>query len=369
MAGDTQDAASEPPPSVPGYDVLERLGGGGQGEVYKVRQHRPERIVALKMLPAGAVGRERLARFRAEADVVARLQHPNVVQIHAVGEQDGRPYLVLEFCAGGALADHLAGAPRPPRDAAALVETLARAMHTAHEAGVVHRDLKPQNVLLAADGTPKIADFGLAKRFDDDSSPTQTVAVLGTPAYMAPEQAAGQTKSVGPAADVYGLGAILYELLTGRPPFQATTSLEMLERVKGEDPVSPRRLRRETPRDLETICLKCLQKRPARRYDSAAELAERPAPIPGGRADPGAPRFRRRANREVGSPATGCRRAVPHLPRERLRRRRDRPPIRADAAGAAAGGRPSGGFADAPAELCGRHCAGRPALAGPPEGV
>ncbi len=269
---------------------------------------------------------------------------------------------------GGALADHLAGAPRPPRDAAALVETLARAMHTAHEAGVVHRDLKPENVLLAADGTPKIADFGLAKRFDDDSGPTQTGAVLGTPSYMAPEQAAGQTKSVGPAADVYGLGAILYELLTGRPPFQATTSLEMLERVKGEDPVSPRRLRRETPRDLETICLKCLQKRPARRYrlGSGAGRCLR-------RFRAGEPircaALRRRANREVGSPATGCRRAVPHLPGERLRRRRDRPPIRADAAGAAAGGRPSGGFADAPAERCGRHCAGRPALAGPPEGV
>jgi eukaryotic-like serine/threonine-protein kinase len=271
---DSQATASEEaPPSVPGYDVLERVGGGGQGEVYRARQHRPERIVAMKMLPAGPVGRERLARFRAEADAVARLQHPNVVQIHAVGEQDGRPYLVLEFCAGGALADHLAGAPQPPRDAAALVETLARAIHTAHEAGVVHRDLKPQNVLLAADGTPKIADFGLAKRFDD-SGPTQTLAVLGTPAYMAPEQAAGETKSVGPAADVYALGAILYELLTGRPPFQAATSLEMLERVKGEDPISPRRLRRGTPRDIETICLKCLQKEPARRYRSAAELAE-----------------------------------------------------------------------------------------------
>ena len=261
MAGASEAGPSEgPPPSLPGYDVLERLGRGGQGEVYKARQHSPKRIVALKMLPAGAVGRDRLARFRTEADAVARLQHPNIVQIHAVGEQDGRPYLVLEFCAGGALADHLAGAPRPPRDSAALVETLARAMHAAHEAGVVHRDLKPQNVLLAADGTPKIADFGLAKRFDNDHSPTQTIAVLGTPAYMAPEQAAGETKTVGPAADVYALGAVLYELLTGRPPFQAATSLEMLERVKGEDPVSPRRLRRGTPRDLETICLKCLQK-------------------------------------------------------------------------------------------------------------
>jgi serine/threonine protein kinase len=267
-------AAESPPPSLAEFDILERLGRGGQGVVYKARQHSPERIVALKMLPSGVVGRERLTRFRAEADAVARLQHPNVVQIYAVGEHAGRPYLVLEFCAGGTLADHRDGSRRPPGAAAALVETLARAVHALHVAGVVHRDLKPQNVLLAADGTPKVADFGLAKCFDDDRGQTQTVAMLGTPAYMAPEQAAGGTKRAGPAADVYALGAILYELLTGRPPFRGETPLETLEQAKAADPVPPRRLRPGTPRDLETICLKCLQKGPERRYSTARDLAD-----------------------------------------------------------------------------------------------
>jgi serine/threonine protein kinase len=266
--------ATESPPSLPGFDILERLGRGGQGVVYKARQHNPERIVALKVLPAGAAGRERLVRFRAEADAVARLQHPNVVQIHAVGEHAGRPYLVLEFCAGGTLADGRDGSPRPPRAVAVLVETLAQAVHALHAAGVVHRDLKPQNVLLAADGTPKVADFGLAKCFDDDRGQTQTVAVLGTPAYMAPEQAAGGTKQAGPAADVYALGAILYQMLTDRPPFRGGTPLGTLEQAKAADPVPPRRLRPGTPRDLETICLKCLQKAPEQRYATARDLAD-----------------------------------------------------------------------------------------------
>jgi WD40 repeat protein len=255
-------------PDIPGYEILERLGRGGQGHVYKARQHSPDRVVALKVLSAGS-----LSRFRGEADAVARLQHPHIVQIHAVGEHHGRPCLVLEFCAGGSLADRLDGKPQPPRFAASFVETLARAVHAAHEAGVVHRDLKPANVLLTADGTPKVADFGLAKRLDEEGGPTHTGAVFGTPAYMAPEQA-GDAKHVGPAADVYGLGALLYELLTGRPPFQGATALDTLEQVRTKDPVPPRRLRPKTPRDLETVCLKCLAKSPARRYATALELAE-----------------------------------------------------------------------------------------------
>jgi WD40 repeat protein/tetratricopeptide (TPR) repeat protein/tRNA A-37 threonylcarbamoyl transferase component Bud32 len=261
------------PDRVPGYEILEVLGRGGMGVVYKARQARVNRTVALKMILSGAhAGETDLARFRNEAEAIARLQHPHIVQIHEVGEHDSLPFFSLEFCPGGSLEKKLTGAPLPPRDAAILVERLARAMHAAHAKGVVHRDLKPANVLLAEDGTPKITDFGLAKL--EQVGQTATGAIMGTPSYMAPEQAGGKSQEVGPAADVYALGAILYELLTGRPPFRGPTTLDTLAQVLYDEPVPPRRLQPTTPRDLETVCLKCLQKDPRKRYASAQALAE-----------------------------------------------------------------------------------------------
>jgi WD40 repeat protein/tRNA A-37 threonylcarbamoyl transferase component Bud32 len=261
-------------PSVPGYEVLEEL-GRGMGVVYKARQTRLKRLVALKMIRDGSyAGADKLARFRAEAEAVARLQHPNIVQIHEVGEHDGLPFFSMEFVEGGNLARELGGIPRAAKKAAALVEALARAMHYAHERGVVHRDLKPANVLVTADGTLKIADFGLAKRLDLDQGQTQSGAILGTAGYMAPEQAAGRSKTIGPAADVYALGAILYEALTGRAPFNGETTIDTLQQVIAADPVAPSRLQPRVPRDLETVCLKCLEKDPRKRYASALALAD-----------------------------------------------------------------------------------------------
>jgi WD40 repeat protein len=259
---------------VPGYQVLGVLGRGGMGIVYKAQQTALHRLVALKMILHGDyAGPEERRRFHAEAEAVAQLQHPNIVQVYEVGEHEGKPFFSLEFCAGGALDRKLAGTPLPPLEAARLVETLARAMHAAHQANVIHRDLKPANVLLTADGTPKITDFGLAKKLGE-AGRTATGAVMGTPSYMAPEQAGGKSKEVSPATDVYALGAILYELLTGRPPFMAATPLDTIMQVMSADPVPPSRLQSKTPRDLQTICLKCLQKEPARRYPSAAALAK-----------------------------------------------------------------------------------------------
>ncbi len=226
------------------------------------------------MLAGEHAGPQELARFRSEAAALARLQHPNIVQIHEVGEHEGRPYFSMEFVDGGSLAQRPGGAPLPAREAARLVRTLAGAVHAAHQKGVVHRDLKPANVLLGSDGTPKVTDFGLAKRLDGPGGSTQSGAILGTPSYMAPEQAAGRGKQIGPAADVYALGAILYELLTGRPPFRAATAVETLVLVQAEEPVPPSRLQPGVPRDLETVCLKCLHKEPARRHGGAAALAD-----------------------------------------------------------------------------------------------
>jgi eukaryotic-like serine/threonine-protein kinase len=265
-----------PPENVPGYEVLRELGRGGMGVVYLARQAGLGRAVALKMLLGGHAGAAERERFQAEAEAVARLQHPNIVQVHEVGEHGGRAFFSLELCAGGSLKERLAGRPQPPHEAARLVEVLARAVHHAHERGIVHRDLKPSNVLLTADGTPKVSDFGLAKRLDADQDRTQSGAVLGTPAYMAPEQALGKGRGgpVGPAADVYSLGAVLYDLLTGRPPFQGETALDTLEQVLSQEPVAVRRLQPKVPRDLETVCLKCLQKEARKRYASAAELVD-----------------------------------------------------------------------------------------------
>jgi serine/threonine protein kinase len=204
-------------PAVPGYTLLGELGRGGMGVVYKAEQTKLKRLVALKMVLGGAVaGTQQLERFRTEAEAVARLRHANIVQIYEVGEYDGLPFFSLEYCAGGSLAQRLDGTPMPPREAAVLVEKLAEAMQTAHQSHIVHRDLKPANVLLDADGTPKVTDFGLAKKMDATEVMTQSGAVMGTPSYMAPEQARGQSRDLGPAADIYALGAILYELLTGR---------------------------------------------------------------------------------------------------------------------------------------------------------
>jgi WD40 repeat protein len=274
--GMSPDGAADPSlPMVPGYAIEGIQGRGGMGVVYRARHLRLNRPVALKMLLAHAdANSDLLARFRAEADAVAHLHHPNIVQIYDFGESAGRPFLVLELVEGRCLAARTAGTPQPARDSARLVETLARAVHHAHGRGIIHRDLKPANVLLMPDGSPKITDFGLAKRLFDGDENTGSRSVLGTPGFMAPEQASGGSKHVGAWTDVYGLGAILYEQLTGLPPFQAETPLETLRQVTSVDVVPPRRRVPNLPRDLETICLKCLEKEPARRYKSACDLAD-----------------------------------------------------------------------------------------------
>jgi len=262
-------------PDVPGYEVERELGRGGMGVVYLARQTALKRPVALKMIRAALATAADRARFRAEAEAVARLQHPGIVQVFEVGESPSGPFVALEYVAGGGLDQRLKREALDVAVAARLVEVLARAVHVAHTAGVVHRDLKPANVLLTEAGEPKVSDFGLAK-FLDDAAPelTRDGAILGTPSYMAPEQAAGRAKDVGPAADVWALGAILYECLTGRPPFKGATVQETLSLVSGVDPVAPRQLRPGVPRDLETVALKCLRKEEAQRYVSAEALAD-----------------------------------------------------------------------------------------------
>jgi hypothetical protein len=261
-------------PLIPGYEILGKVGRGGMGVVYKARQLKLDRVVALKMIRGGAhVSGAALARFRAEAETVARFRHPNIVEIYAFGEHKSLPYFALEFVEGGTLAQRLNETPLPPELAANLAETLTRAIQVAHQHGIVHRDLNPANILLTSDGTPKITDFGLARRLDETGQ-TQTGEILGTPGYMAPEQAKGKSKDAGPAADIYALGAILYAMLTGRPPFKEATPLETIRRLVRARPVPPRRLQPRLPRDLEAICLKCLAKQPCQRYATASELAE-----------------------------------------------------------------------------------------------
>jgi serine/threonine protein kinase/tetratricopeptide (TPR) repeat protein len=296
-------------PTIPGYEIKGRLGQGGMGVVYRARQLGLDRQVALKMIVAGAHADQKTrARFCVEAQALARLQHANVVQIYEIGECEGKPYLAFEFVDGGDLSRATNGVPQPEREAARLVETLARTVQNMHERGILHRDLKPTNILLqtntgpsSAESSyilhpssflPKITDFGLAKILHEEG-PSRTASLIGTPSYMSPEQAAGHAKEIGVAADIYSLGAILYELLTGRPPFQGPTPLVTLEQVLRDDPVPPRRLRASLSKDLETICLKCLEKKPALRYATAQALAEdlrnfledrpigaRPAPLP-----------------------------------------------------------------------------------------
>jgi hypothetical protein len=267
-------ARPAPLPVIDGYEIGELLGRGGMGLVFKARQKALKRDVALKIVVSGAhAGAQERARFRTEAEAVARLGHPGIVQIYEVGEQAGCPYLALEFVGGGSLAEQLDGTPMPPRRAAQLVLDLARAVQHAHEQGIVHRDLKPANVLLTGAGVAKVADFGLAKLLDVEQGQTHTGAVLGSPSYMAPEQAEGRVRAIGPATDVYALGAILYELLTGRPPFVGASFLETLDQVRTHDPAPPQVLQPKVPADLAAICLKCLEKDPPQRYLAAAALA------------------------------------------------------------------------------------------------
>ena len=272
-AGDR--ALSETFPTLAGYEILNVLGRGGMGVVYRAWQKDVNRWVALKMVHAGYFpSADVLERLRVEALAVGRLAHPNIVQIHDVGHSDGAPYLVLELVEGPNLAQRVAGTPQPTHWAAELVETLARAIHSARELGVVHRDLTPSNVLLTALDVPKIPDFGLAKLLTGGGVPhTQTGALLGTPSFMAPEQAAGKHSAIGPATDVYALGAILYDTLTGRAPFVAATPLETARQVQNDEPILPSRLRPKLPADLETICMKCLRKEQRERYSSAGDLA------------------------------------------------------------------------------------------------
>jgi WD40 repeat protein len=266
---------SGPPAPVPGYEIECELGRGGMGVVYRAQDTRLHRTVALKMVHAdGPADARQLIRFLAEAEAVAAVRHPHVVQIYEFGEHAGRPFIALEYLPGGRLTDRLRGGqPSPPVDAAALVARLARGVQAAHAAGIVHRDLKPGNVLFDAAGEPKVTDFGLAKRAGG-ADLTRTQAVMGTPAYMAPEQAEGRGKFVGPPADVYALGVISYECLTGTVPFDGDSVMAVLRRVTDEEPDPPHKRRPDVPRDLELICLKCLRKDPADRYPTAGELAD-----------------------------------------------------------------------------------------------
>ncbi len=284
---------------IPGYEILETIGRGGMGIIFKARQVGLKRIVALKRILSGAhASTEELERFRREAEAVAQLQHPNIVQVYEIGEQDGQPFFSLEYVDGGTLADFTKGQPQPSMQAAKFIITLARAVECAHQRGILHRDLKPSNILLQKDEggrmkdetnevisdssfilhpssfRPKITDFGLAKQLGSDDGGTATGDILGTPSYMAPEQATGNTRAIGPATDVYALGAILYELLTGRPPYRGESPIDTVEQVCRGDVIPPGRLVPKLPRDIETICLKCLAKEPVKRYLRAADLAD-----------------------------------------------------------------------------------------------
>jgi serine/threonine protein kinase/tetratricopeptide (TPR) repeat protein len=285
-------------PSLPGYELLKELGRGSMGIVYKARQISLDRIVALKMIRRDSgIAAETLSRFVDEARLVASLKHPNIIQIYEINLQDEAPFFSMELAEGGSLAEQIAGRPQPFRQAAQLTETLARAIDAAHQRGIVHRDLKPANILLTAAGsqgpqlatlpsalgcvnagvrpwTPKITDFGLAKQLHEGGGQTESGMILGTPSYMAPEQAEGKSREVGPAADVYALGAILYEMLTGRPPFAGESPIETVLQLFQMEPVAPSRLQPKVPRDLETICLKCLNREPQRRYPDGGALAE-----------------------------------------------------------------------------------------------
>jgi serine/threonine-protein kinase len=273
--GSGESPAKPRVPQLANYDILEELGRGSMGVVYKARQRKLNRLVAVKMVLSGVhAGPEQLSRFQAEAQAVAALLHPNIVQIYEIGECDSLPYFTLEYVSGSSLDRKLNHQPQSPRLAAQLMEKLARALQFAHERGIVHRDLKPANVLVTEEGEPKVTDFGLAKNLSEESSQTKSGTLMGTPSYMAPEQAKGETSNTGPSADIYSLGAMLYEFLVGRPPFLGASPMETILQVISADAIPPTDLIPHLPRDLETICLKCLHKEPSRRYATAAELAE-----------------------------------------------------------------------------------------------
>ena len=273
--GEEEHGAEREVPLVPGYKILGILGQGGMSVVYMARQARLNRLVALKVIRAKVYAEPEIAaRFRDEAEAAARFQHPNIIQVHEVGEFDGLGFLVLEYASGGSLQQKLANTPQPPRAAAQMTEHLARALHYAHQRGIIHRDLKPANVVLTEEGIPKVTDFGLAKLMEREAGVTRTGDILGTPSYMAPEQARGTPGDVTASADIYALGAILYEMLTGRPPFKGATPMSTLSQVTDQEALPPGRLQRNLPREIETICLKCLEKEPRKRYATALDLAD-----------------------------------------------------------------------------------------------
>jgi serine/threonine protein kinase len=269
-----QGVRIEPGQNFGDYSLLKEIARGGMGVVYKARQISLDRIVAVKMiLPGPRANPDDLARFRLEAEATANLHHPNIVTIHEVDSIDGQPFYSMDFIDGLSLSQRVLQGPLPGRLAARLAMIVARALHHAHTHGILHRDIKPSNILLDAEDEPHLTDFGLAKRLGGDSGHTRTGAIMGTPSYMSPEQASGKTKELGPACDIYGLGAVLYELLTGRPPFRSDTPVDTIRHVLERDPAPPRLLNPKVDRDLETICLKCLEKDPKQRYASADALA------------------------------------------------------------------------------------------------
>jgi eukaryotic-like serine/threonine-protein kinase len=271
----SRDPTLSDAPRFGGCELLEELGRGGMGVVYRARQPGLGRIVALKRLLHGDSSMPTdVARFRAEAEASARLDHPHIVPVYAVDSVEGEPYFLMKFIEGTTLAKRLAEGPLAATEAATLLAPVCRAIEYAHKHGVPHRDLKPSNILIDREGHPYVGDFGLAKRIDADASLTQSGAIVGTPSYMPPEQAAGNRGAIGPASDVYSLGAILYQMLTGRPPFQAARPLDTILLVLEQDPVPPRALNPKANPDLEMVALKCLQKTPEHRYPTAAALAD-----------------------------------------------------------------------------------------------